>query len=524
MSEQTSASRQASRKRLTEGATLGVGVILALALYLMVNYLGERHYLRFDWTSSQLYSLSEKSLSVVRGLDRDVDVVLFLSPASELYPAVDELASRYAAANPARIEKRVVDPARNMLEAQRLVEQYGIERQNVVVVATDDDRRVIGESELAEYDFSGAQFGQGPTLESFRGEQQITSAILALVEAEKPKILLTTGHGEGQLAPGTPRSLSRMRDLLGKDNFEIEEWGSLGKSEVPADADLVVVAGPTTGFLPPELELFSSYLESGGRMLFLLDPAFAPDGDRLVSLGLADWLRGYGVEVRGDVVIDPASELPFFGPETIFTSSYGSHPIVESLGQTRAQVLFPLARSVTRADDAPGELEVTDLVETSSEAWGETDLENLEQMGPDEDDLRGPISLGVAVTLPAAATDEPGDNGTGDEEADDGTAADETPEGSEAEPGDQGRLVVYGDFDFAADGQLDSAANSILLANTFNWLVKREQLIEIAPREPEQTKLTLSRSELSNVYIIVLLLMPGSAVVLGVWVYMQRRR
>ena len=210
------AERTATQRRLIHGSTLGAGVILALALFAMVNYLASRHYQRFDWTSSRLYSLSEKSLSVVRGIDREIDMVIFLNPASELYGQVDELLSRYAAANPEFIKKRVVDPARNLLEAQRLVDRYSIERENVVVVATDDDRRVIDEVDLAEYDYSGAQFGQGPTLEAFRGEQLITSALLALVEARKPKILFTTGHGEGPLDPGDPRSLSQARDLLSR--------------------------------------------------------------------------------------------------------------------------------------------------------------------------------------------------------------------------------------------------------------------------------------------------------------------
>jgi ABC-type uncharacterized transport system involved in gliding motility auxiliary subunit len=528
--------RTETRELLVQGSTLGAGVVMAVVLFVIFNYLSDRHYLRWDWTSSDLYSLSEKSENVVRGLDRDVDLVIFLSPDSQLYAAADELLSRYAAVNPGKVSKRTVDPAKNLLEARRLVEQYGIERDSVVVVATADDKRVIDEFDLAEYDYSGAQFGQGPTLKEFKGEQLITSALLELVEAEKPRILFTTGHGEGTTPPGE-RSLSRARDLLGKDNFEIEEWSSLGKPEVPADADLVVVAGPTTNFLPPELEVFTRYLESGGRMLLLLDPVFAPaaagaDVPQLVRLGLEDWLAEHGVEVRDDVVIDPANELPFFGPETLYTDAYGSHPIVDSLEQTRTRILLPLARSVSAASDAPQGYEVTELVRTSDAAWGETDLAHLDELGADDRDTPGPVSLGVAVTFPAAepkaaaketgeGTGEP-DPGEDDSELDLLGLDDEEPSGEEGGP--QARLVVYGDFDFATDSQIANAANSLLLLNTLNWLVQREQLIDIEGRKPEQTSLSLSSSELWNVYILVLLGMPGLAVVLGIWVYRVRRR
>lgn len=533
-SETMTSEKSAARRRLVQGSTLGAGMVMALVLLAMLNYLAFRHYQRFDWTSSQLYSLSEKSLSVVRGLDQNVDMVIFLSPASELYDAVDELLSRYAAANPARINKREVDPAKNLLEARRLVEQYSIERENVVVIATEDDRRVIDEFDLAEYDYSGAQFGQGPTMKEFKGEKLITSNLLALVEARKPRILFTSGHGEGQLDAGSERGLSQARDLLGKDNFEIEEWSSLGKDDVPSGTDLLVVAGPMTGFLPPELETFDRYLEAGGRMLMLLDPVFAQASAEglgpLVDLGLADWLRAYGVEIRDDIVIDPSSEMPFFGPETLFTDSYGSHPIVESLEQTRTRVLLPLVRSVSRSEEVDERFKVADLVKTSGEGWGETDLARLDQIGLDDADVAGPVSLGVAVTFAAMDGSDRSDGADGDALGEEPAAETEPAEldlctdGDGDEDAPEARLVVLGDYDFATDGHIMSAANSVLLLNTFNWLVKRDELIDIEAREPKQTSLNLTRDEIANVYLWVLVLLPGLAIVAGVWVYRSRRR
>ena len=530
-----------TRRQLIQGSTLGVGIGLVLALFAMANYLSLRQYLRFDWTSSSLYSLSEKSIAVARGIDQDIDMVIFLSPSSELYPAVDELLSRYAATNPDHITKREVDPAKNLLQAQRLVEQYGIERENVVVIANEDDRRVIGEFELAEYDYSGAQMGQQPKLAEFKGEQLITSALLALVEAKKPKVLFTTGHGEAQLERGDARSLSQAQDLLGRDNFEIEEWSSLGKTTVPEDTDLVVVAGPTTNFLAPELDLFDSYLQRGGRLLMLIDPVFSEGEGQLADLGLTDWLAGYGVEIQNDIVIDPSSELPFFGPETLFTDSYGSHPIVESLEQTRTRVLLPLARSVQAADSPPAGFEVTELVRTSDAGWGETNLSGLDKVESDDADLPGPVPLAVAVSFQVAAADAASDDASDDatELADDpnGALADETTEDETATDGDdagepstevsdppEARLVVFGDLDFASDAQVANAANSLLLLNSLNWLVKREELIDIEARRPEQTSLNLSKAELSQIYLLVLGLLPGLAVVCGIWVHVARRR
>ncbi len=525
------------QSRWVRDSTLGAGAILILALFVMANYLALRHYQRFDWTANKLYSLSQKSLNVVAGVEDDVDLVVFLSPESPIYGPVNELLSSYAAANP-RLQKREIDPAKNLIEAQRLVQRYSIERDNVVIIATDDDRRVIDEFDLAEYDYSGAQMGQPPTISEFKGEQLITSALLALAEASKPRVLFTTGHGEAALERGDPRSLSQARDLLGKDNFEIEEWSSLGQLEVPPDTDLVVIAGPTTNFLPPELEVLSSYLDAGGRLLILLDPVFAQDARSLVDLGFTEWLAGYGIEITGDVVVDPTSELPFFGPETIFTDAYGSHPVVEALEQRRTRVLLPLARSVSKSEDAPEGIEVTELVRTSADGWGETDLANLEDIGFGDGDVPGPVTLAVAVSFEPAGPAEdsseeslveapseerelPPEGELPEEIADPVEAAGD---GEEAEEAEEARLVVFGDLDFASDSQIANGDNAVLLLNALNWLVKREELIDIEGRKPEQTMLTLSQAELSQVYLLVLVILPGFAVALGVWIYLRRRR
>jgi len=70
--------------RLVKGSTWGAGALLVVALVGIVNYFGMKYYQRFDWTSSKLYSLSEKTVNILAGLGQDVEVTLFLQPGSNL--------------------------------------------------------------------------------------------------------------------------------------------------------------------------------------------------------------------------------------------------------------------------------------------------------------------------------------------------------------------------------------------------------------------------------------------------------
>jgi gliding motility-associatede transport system auxiliary component len=503
---------EGGRRRLVRTGTLSAGVVLVALLLAIVNYFGWKYHARFDWTGSRLYTLSEVSRNVLKGLKDDVQAVVFLGPQDQLYSPVRELLERYAAASP-HVKVRVVDQEKNPVEASQLVKQYQVTSPGVVF-ATAKDRRVIDSTELADYDFTAVQFGQKPEMTGFKGEQLFTSALLQLSEGRKPKILFTTGHGEASLDDTGQRGLSGMRDILGRDNYQIEEWASLGKPAVPEGTDLVVIAGPKGSFVQPELDALSAYLGKDGRVLVMADPVLGPTanvpGGGLVSTGLEGWLARYGVKLGDDIVVDPANALPFFGAETLFARSYGEQPVVTPLKQGNLPVLFTVVRSAGKGTPPAG-LEVTPLVETGAEGWGETNLADLGHVAKDARDVAGPVPLGVAVSR---AGEKPP---AGDEEA-------PAPAPAPPKPGGP-RLIVFGDSDFADNQLLDAnVGNSVLLSNAFNWLVERESLIGIPPKKTENVHLSLSSGELRTIYLLSLAVLPGLGVLMGVLIYFRRRR
>jgi ABC-type uncharacterized transport system involved in gliding motility auxiliary subunit len=265
-----------------------------------------------------------------------------------------------------------------------------------------------------------------------------------------------------------------------------------------------------------------SYLDAGGRLLVFIDPTLSADGSNK-SLGIENLLSEYGVEIGSDIVIDPANPLPFYGAETIFVNSFGSHPITRSLEQAQVPVIFPLARSISKGEADEG-FQIEELLRTSSEGWGERDLSNLQQVGRDDSDLAGPVVLALAVSvaeneeevgLAALESEEEPDAGEAEEQQSVEASADESP---------AIRLVVFGDSDSFTNGQLANVGNAELFVNTINWLVQRENLVGIAPKKPEQVRLTLSASQLRNLSWLVFGILPGMAVLMGTAVFFRRRR
>ncbi len=500
------------RKQTVRFAAAGiVGVLLAVALVGMVNWVAARHWVRSDWTSSRLYTLSEKTESILADLDQDVEVVVFMTPTSPLYDQVRELLRRYEAAS-GRIHVTTIDPDREPLKTRQMAEEFGISAANTVVFKVGDRTKYVTSDQMASYDYSGMQMGQPPTMQAFTGEERFTSAILSLVAPSVPKIYFVTGHGEASLeaasGPLADRGLSSLAEALKRENIEAEDTSLLSGS-IPDDADLLAIIGPTHPYTEIEIDLLRGWLDGGGRLLVCLDPLIDPSGV-MRQTRLEPLLAEHGVEVHDDLVVDPSRKLPFYDLSAVYLTDFPSHPVTTGLEGTA--VLFMVARSLGSTDDPAWP--ATPVVETSADGWGETDLGKLlsgEPVDVDDADTAGPAVVGMAVEH-ADAADPAG-----------GEPTDESEAAEAGDPAAGARLLVYGDSDFMADAEIVNAGNLALALNSFNWLAAREQSLGIPPRDVEQVSLFLSADQMRTILLVTLLVMPGAAIGAGVLVWRRRR-
>lgn len=193
-------------------------------------------------------------------------------------------------------------------------------------------------------------------------------------------------------------------------------------------------------------------------------------------------------------MVDPPNTIPGYTAATLFANEYGDHPVTNALSQSRLPVLFSVARSVGKGT-GPGAAgaTVTELLHTSAEGWGETNLSALAEVERGPQDVAGPVPLGVAAEA--------------------------------QRNGKKMRLVVFGDADFATNQLIQAnAPNGFLLSNALNWLVERETLLAIPPRKTEQVRLNLTKEQSWTIYALALLLLPSLAAIAGIVVWSRRRR
>jgi len=459
------------------GTSAVLSTLLAVFIVWALAYLAASHPKKFDWSEAGVHTLSEQTKKVLAGLEQDVQVTA-LVPALDA-PPVRDLLDRYAYESP-RFQVTFADPN----SRPDLVEKFGLSPDKLTggVVHVQ-----LGEESVDVSEFS---------------EEKLTNALVKLTRTGKKTVYVLEGHGERALdgeGGGAREGFARAIEALRNENYTVEKLLLASKGEVPADADVVIVAGPDRPLLPEEAKALVAYVEKGGALLAMIDPNTKSD----LPAMLAQW----GVRIGEDVVVDP--RLGIFGRAAMpFAAQYPTHPITSGL---REPTLFNLVSSVTAADEAKGRL--TEIVRTGDESWGESDLATLFGEGRVErgdGDRPGPVSIAVAgeVDAPNAPAPEPPQEGEG-----------ETPPAA-----GKARLVVFGDSDFASNEFLDAYRNHDLFVNSVNWLLGDVESIAIRPNRSRASRMQLSTEEFLGLRFLSLFVLPQLIAFAGTYAWWSRRR
>ncbi len=475
------------RHRLWKHLNNGTALVLATVIVLMLNYLSYRHYYRTDLSVRQFYSLSAKTISLLETLDLPVEVTVFFQPGNILYEDIHNLLREYQF-HTDKLNIQWVDPDRDIAQTEELAVQYKVTEPNVVVFHHAGRSKYVRADEIAQTDASS-----GVTrILAFKGEQAFSSALQGVVQETVPVVYFLTGHSERDIGNFDPRTgFSGVAKLIERDNVDVRTLELSREKQVPADCDVLIVAGASQRMSTAEADLINAWLHRSGRLLVLAD-------SQQVS-GLEPLLREWGILLRNDVVVDPARTLT--GRE-VFVSAYNLHPVTEKLSTTAA--IFHLPRSVQPdtaqvrqlAEDRP---KVSLLALSSDNSWSESHLkQSPAKFDTNTDDRPGPISLAVAVEKGSSA-------GRLD---------------MQIRPA---RIIVFGDSGFVSNGGLTGGDTSLFMSS-LNWLLDREQLMAIAPKAVDDTRLQLTRTDIQTLFQSIVLGIPLLVAAPGIVLWIRRRK
>jgi len=447
-----------------QGGNAALVTLAVLGILVLLNVLAARHHKRVDLTAEREFSLSKQSLQVLAGLKEPVAVTAFMTPRYSARQQVEDLLKEYTYRTD-RLRLEIIDPD----EKPALARQFGVTRDGTVVFQAGERRQEALGSD----------------------EQEFTSALVKVTRQEAKAVYFLTGHGERDPQDSAQPGYQQIAGALERDNYRVETMNLAVTATVAADAAVLVVAAPAVTPTAQEFRAISAYVDRGGSLLVLGDPT--------AEVLLDELLSRWGLSLRRDIVVDPASS--FFGDVgTPLASRFPYHDITKDLGGLTT--FFPLASSIASQDPAPETVQISPLVQSSAYSWGETDRENQQVHLDEGQDAPGPLDLAVAAILELP-----------------GQAAEEQPR--------HARLVLFGDADLVSNDVLQSVqgnlGNADLFLNAVSWLAEEEALISIRPSPPTQRMVFLTPPQVRLVMYTSLIFLPGLVVVAGAWVWWQRR-
>jgi ABC-type uncharacterized transport system involved in gliding motility auxiliary subunit len=221
------------------------------------------------------------------------------------------------------------------------------------------------------------------------------------------------------------------------------------------------------------------------------------------------------------VDVSPIGQLFGTGPLTPLVQQYPYHEITRDF---RLATALHTARSMAAGKGTLEGVSAQNLVETTPASWAESDLSLKEPIEMNSGkDKQGPIALGAVATV-AVAQPAPAASPSPSPSASPAASPSPSPE-AEAEPEKkpEGRVVAFGDADFASNAMLGFQGNQDFFLNTVAWLCEDTDLISIRPREPDDQRMFLTGVQQRNVAYLALVVLPGLFVVLGVANWWRRR-
>ena len=462
--------------RVQDAVGTGTALVAVLTTALALGWVADVLNVSSDWSYFRPGRPSDSTRGLVRGFTEPVTLSLFYPPGSDTGAAVRDYAEALAKESPLlRVER--LDAAVDLGRARAL----GVLANGAIAVSRGERHETYSTGTLL--DASKSQLREL--------DPEVQKRLYQVARA--PKIIyVTTGHGERSSSNpdlSDPRGTVRtFQELLRAQNDQVRPLGAAQglATDVPRDAGVVLILGPTTPFLREEVEALVRWVRGGGRMLIALDPESGSQFDALLQpLGV----RFVPATLVNDRVYLARTHQPS-DRANLVTGSFGPHTSVATLVKAggRLPVFLLGAGSLEQLTQKPAGVYVTFTVSTLPETF--RDLDGNYAFDP-RSEKRKAWDVAAAVTLPKKGNDE-------------------------------GRAIVLADSDAFTDLVLDaSQGNRALALDSVRWLLGEESLG--APGGETDFPIQHTRGQEVAWFYVTVFLAPLAVLGAGFWVTRRRR-
>lgn len=301
--------------------------LLLLLVLFAVNYLASSFHARFDLTKEKRYTLSRGTKELLRKLDDDMQINVFLkgqfpSGFKKLADRTDEFLRLLKDRNGSKIHYRFISPldesSDGKLWGDSLANMGAVNINLTVQKKEGQSSNIIFPVALLSYKGKQALVNLFPgasrkisqdelnTAEALM-EYQFVNVLDKLTQTKKPGVAYSVGNGEP--VDGRPYKLRKALE----DDYDFRILDLNTQKRIPDSVNVLLIVKPAIQFTEDEKLKIDQFVMNGGKLLCFVDNLYAemdsfalkPETiayDR--NLNLTDLFFKYGARINTDLVMD----------------------------------------------------------------------------------------------------------------------------------------------------------------------------------------------------------------------------
>ena len=449
-------------KTSRHGMTLGLSVLIMLAIVSSIGYLSSNWNYRFDVTEEKLNSLSLQTRQVLDSMkDSPIHIKLFYKGKIENSDKI-------------RIKEDIFKPFTQYsslfkLEFIDAYKQNRLAQEYLSNVSAEDS---VGIFAFLEYEEKKVQIREPIS------EETILSGLVQVSRRKEKTIYYTVGHQERDFFGSHGEGVEEFRKALEESSFNLSEWNFVTeKKPLPEDAAALLILGPTKPFFEKEIEWVGEYIDRNGKVFIALDPGRGHNLTPFLESQL-------DILFKDNFVFSVSSILA--NSSAVFGARYDSQsPITRSFDQYFRGQLVSFFDEVSEVDIKENHSWMaTHLVYSDPVTYVQSSLNS----DPGQQQYQSRV-LGVLM----------------EEYGSQKNSSEEDEESKEKIVHKGFKAVVFGDSDFLTNRNFYKGIHRDLALNIVTYLANENDLISIRPKTPKNTQVILTSTHRIILFLFALI-------------------
>ena len=347
--------------------------LMLLVVLFGINFLASVFHARFDLTKEKRYTLSKTTKDLLKNLDDDVQIDIFLkgdfpSKFRKLTNSVSEFLQLLKESNSSKLRYTFILPSDEIPGTNRIKYADTLESMGAFPINLKAQVKT-GESSSMAYPFAIIKYKEKqelvtlftvPPLSASNNElpekvinsaeslfeYQFAKSLDKLMQTKKPAIAYSIGNGE----PVDGRTYDLVQTL--QQDYEFKTLNIKEQPRVPDNVNVLLIVKPKEQFNEDEKLKIDQFVMNGGKLLCFIDNliaeqdslSFKPETiayDR--NLNLTDLFFRYGLRINTDLVMDLQCDLI-----PIVVGGTRDNPQMEFLHWNYYPILSPIDNKINK--------------------------------------------------------------------------------------------------------------------------------------------------------------------------------